>query len=396
MNTQNQIINNSMKITDIKTKVVIIGRVFSNYRKPIYDILSEKYSFSFLHSKNKSGINQVITPYSVKIKSFNFSTKETGTYLFVTNYLEKIKPHVVIHEFAIGILSMFRTYSKCKLLNIKFILYSHGYDRKKGFTPGKSWLDKIRLFYIKKADAIIVYGQFDRRVLGNYIDINKIFVAQNTLSTNHLSSIKNSLMEEGKGNVKKRLGFDKQYNLVFIGRLLDDKKPDLVIDALEQLLNTFHLDIALHYVGGGNEYSFLKEKTKRLGLQNNVIFHGAIHDETKTGEILFASDMMVMPGYLGLSVNHAFCFDCPVMSFEQQKNGPFHSPEVEYVINNETGFLLKEHSTESMAYALNNYFVNLTLQITIKENIQKMVFEVFPIEKMVKGFDDAISYVLSK
>ena len=71
---------------------------------------------------------------------------------------------------------------------------------------------------------------------------------------------------------------------------------------------------------------------------NNVVFHGAIHDDVKTGEILFACDMMVMPGYLGLSVNHAFCFDCPVMSFEQQKNGPFHSPEVEYVINNKTGF----------------------------------------------------------
>ena len=385
-----------MKLTDIKTKVVIIGRVFSAYRKPIYDILSEKYSFNFLHSQNKSGINQVITPYSVKIKSFNFSNKETGTYLFITNYLETIKPQVVIHEFAIGILSMFRTYLKCKLLDIKFILYSHGYDRKKGFNPQNSWFDKIRLYYLKKADAIIVYGQFDKCVLGNYINIDKIFVAQNTLDTHGLLSVKNKLIEEGKETVKKRLRFDKQYNLVFIGRLLADKKPDLVIDVLEQLLNTYHLDVALHYVGGGNEYTHLKEKVERLGLANSVVFHGAKHDDAKTGEILFACDMMVMPGYLGLSVNHAFCFECPVMSFEQQKNGPFHSPEVEYVVNNKTGYLLEEHSAESLAHTLNSYLINPTLQITIKENIQKMVSEVFPIEKMVKGFDDAISYVLSK
>ena len=385
-----------MKSTSIQIKVVIISRVFSDYRRPIYNISSEKYIFSFLHSHNKSGIHQVIAPYSIKIKSFNFSKKETGTYLFINNYLEKIRPQIVIHEFAIGILSMFKTFLKCKLLNIKFILHSHGYDRKKGFNPQKNWLDNIRLFYLKKADAIIVYGRFDKSVLGNYINIDKIFVAQNTLDTHHLLSIKNSLVEEGKGNVKKRLGFDKQYNIVFIGRLLADKKPDLLIDALEQLLNTFHLNVELHFVGDGIEYSFLKEKTEKLGLENNVVFHGAIHDEKKSGEILFASDMMVMPGYLGLSVNHAFCFDCPVMTFEQQENGPFHSPEVEYVINNETGFLLQEHSVDSLATALNNYFNNPTLQITLKENIQKMVSNVFPIEKMVKGFDDAICYVLAK
>lgn len=385
-----------MKLSAAKTKVVMISRVFSAYRKPIYDILSKKYSFSFLHSKNQSGINQVITPYSIKIKSFDFSAKETGTYLFITNSLERIKPHVVIHEFAIGILSMFRTYLKCKLLNIKFILYSHGYDRKKGFNPQYSWFDKIRLFYLKKADAIIVYGQFDKGVLGKYINTNKIFIAQNTLDTHHLLSLRNKLVEEGKENVKERLGFDKQYNLVFIGRLLSDKKPDLVIDALGQLIHKYKLNIDLHYVGDGPKDANLKEKVETLGLTNNVIFHGAIHDETKTGEILFASDMMVMPGYLGLSVNHAFCFDCPVMSFEQHENGPFHSPEVEYVINNETGFLLQEHSAESLAFALNGYLVNPTLQLTIKENIKQMVSEVFPIEKMVKGFDDAVSYVLSK
>lgn len=385
-----------MELTALKTKVIIIGRVFSDYRKPIYNILSEKYNFNFLHSKNKSGINQVITPYSVPIKSFNFSKKETGTYLFITNYLEKVKPQVVIHEFAIGILSMFRTYLKCKLLNIKFILYSHGYNRKKGFNPQKSWSDKIRLFYLQKADAVIVYGQFDKGVLGEFMDTNKIFVAQNTLDTHHLSSLKDKLEEEGKENVKNRIGFNQQYNLVFIGRLLADKKPDLVIDALEQLLNTHKLDIALHYVGEGQEFFYLKEKVERLGLENNVVFHGSIHDGTKTGEILFASDMMVMPGYLGLSVNHAFCFDCSVMSFEQQENGPFHSPEVEYVINNETGFLLTEHSADSLANTLNNYFNNPTLQIKVKENIQQMVSEVFPIEKMVKGFEDAITYVLSK
>lgn len=385
-----------MKSPTVKTKIAIIGRVFSDYKKPAYDILSREYDLKFLHSQNNSGINQVITPYSIKIKSYNYSKKETGTYLFISNYLESLKPQVVIHEFAIGILSMFGTYLKCRLLNIKFILHSHGYDRKKGFNPRKSWYDKIRLLCLKKADAIIVYGQYDKMMLGNYVSVEKIFVAQNTLDTNYLLNIKNKLCLEGRDKVKERLGFKQQYNLVFIGRLLEDKKPILIIDALYELINTYKLNVALHYVGGGSEYINLKEKVQQLSLENNVTFHGATHDSVKNGTILFASDMMVMPGYLGLSVNHAFCFDCPVMSFVQKEKGPFHSPEVEYVINNETGFLLEEHSADSLALALNNYLNKEELQIKIKKNIQIMVSEVFPIEKMVKGFDDAISYVLSK
>lgn len=380
----------------MKTKIplFLICRIFSDYRKPIYDILSIKYDFTILHTTNKSGINQVTAPYSIKIKSFDFSKKETGTFLFILDYLDIIKPKVVIYEFAVGILSIYTTYLKCKVRNIKFILYSHGYNRKYGFYPQKKWLDKLRLYLMKKADAVIVYGQYDKKIISNYIDSSKIFVAQNTLDTTKLLSIKKQLISEGKSNLKTRLGFKNKFNLVFIGRLLKDKNPNIVIDALYTLISAFKLDIALHYIGDGEQLTFLKEKVENLCLNTFVTFHGSIHDDFRTGEILYASDMMVMPGYLGLSINHAFCFDCPVLSFEKQITGPFHSPEVEYVIHDQTGFLLKEQSSNCIALTLNQYFNQPEKQLIFKENIRNMVSEVFPIEKMIKGFDDAIDYVL--
>jgi glycosyltransferase involved in cell wall biosynthesis len=377
-----------------KPAVLLISRVFSEYRKSIFDVLNEKYDFKILHSTNKSGISQVVTSYSIKVHSFKFSSKETGTYLYLSNYLSILKPQVVIHEFAIGIISMYTTYLRCRALGIKFILYSHGYNRKEGFHPEHSFLDKIRLYYLRRSDAVIVYGQLDRILLSRYINPAKIFVAQNTLDTNHLSIIKAKLEKEGRLELKQRLGFSQQFNLVFIGRLLEDKKPDLVVDVLKLLLEKFNIDVALHYIGDGPLLHELANKVECLGLKKRVYFHGAIYDDTYNGEILYASDMMVMPGYLGLSVNHSFCFECPIMSFDQHPSGPFHSPEVEYVLDNETGFLVKEHSAAAMAEVLNRYFKDLEIQHFIKCNINKMVRQVFPIEKMVKGFDDAIRYAI--
>lgn len=382
-------------IKDKTTSIVLINRIFTDYRKPIYDILSQIYNFKMLHSTNRSGIKQVITSYSVQIKSLNFSKDGTGCYLFVSKSLNLLKPKVVIHEFAIGILSMYATYLRCRLKNIKFILYSHGYNRKQGFFPLNSWRDKLRLYFLNQADAVIVYGQYDKSLLGQYINNDKIFVAQNTLDTRNLLRICHSLENEGKEKLKKRIGFNHKFNIVFIGRLIQDKRPEIVIDALGILVDYFKMDVALHYVGNGDMISQLKEKVKNSGLNDNVIFHGAIHNETITGEILYSADMMVMPGYLGLSVNHAFCFNCPVMSFEQQENGLFHSPEVEYVIDGETGFLLKNHTSNSIAEILNLYFNDTSMQFNFKENINSMVSEVFPVEKMVQGFEDAITYVLN-
>jgi glycosyltransferase involved in cell wall biosynthesis len=348
-----------------------------------------------LHAENKSGIKQITTTYSIKIKAFNFSKNETSTYLFTWNKLNELKPQVVIHEFAIGILSLPIAFIRCRLRGIKFILYSHGYNRKKGFRPATSVLDKIRLLFLRYSDAVIVYGQYDKQLLGTYIETKKIFVAQNTLDTQGFIKLREQFEQEGKEKVKQRIGFSRRFNLIFIGRLLAAKQPLLVLDALQLLVFDLGLDVALHYVGDGAELVALQERTSLLGLQEHVVFHGAVHDDMQTGELLFSSDMMAIPGYLGLSVNHAFCFDCPVLSFEQQEYGPFHSPEVEYVIDRSTGYLLTEHSAEAIANTLDAYLKNPTLQMQFKQHIRSMVVEVFPVEKMVKGFEDAINYVMN-
>lgn len=374
-------------------KVIYVQRIFVNYRKGIYDLLSKKIKLYLVHGNSKSDIKTISTNYSVEVNELATNGKNPLIFLNTFNVLFKLKPEVVIHEFSIRILSMPLMYLFCRIKKIKFILYSHGYNRRKGFLPESRLLDKYRLWLLQLADAVILYGQYDKQLLSEYVQSEKIFVAQNTLDTPYLNEIASRLAIVSQKNIKEKLNFNAKFNIVFIGRLLVDKNVDMIIKAISIMIKEYHLDVFLHIVGSGEMDTSLRNMVKEYRLESSVKFYGAIHDDNISGEILYASDIMVMPGYLGLSVNHAFCFNCPVLSFEQQENGPFHSPEVEYVIDGKTGFLLKEHTEFAIALTLKDYFTDKHLQNEFKVNIRNMVKNVFPIEKMVDGIVDAVNYV---
>jgi glycosyltransferase involved in cell wall biosynthesis len=377
----------------MKSKIILIHRIFASYRKPIYDKLAEVHDFLLLHGANDTTIKQATTLYSKPIKSFQYSKNDTHLFIESFSNLFKFRPEAVIHEFAIGILSLVPMYICCKILGTKFILYSHGYNRMTGFHPEKSWADKYRVFLMKRADAVILYTNTDKKRLSPYVNSNKIFVAQNTLDTKHLVEIRNDLVEEGKEQLKHRLGFTHKYNLTFIGRLLDEKMPETVLHVFDSIQKKLPNQVGIHFVGGG-EIAHLQAIVKEQNWQNHVTFHGSVYEDQKSGEFLYASDMMIMPGYLGLAVNHAFIFDCPVVSFSQTEKGPFHSPEIEYVVENETGFLIPDLSVEKMANTIVSYLLNEPLQLKTKENIRYKMEHELTIDNMVKGFTDAIDYAL--
>lgn len=378
--------------------VFIIQKIFPEYRKPVFDAIYDKVPFKLLHSKNKSGIKQTAAGYSFKVKKIQYGKGDTSLFLFVFGQIIKYKPKIIIHELAVGIVSLPLVLLFRKIFGYKLILWGHVYNRRNGFNPQKHFSDKYRLWLHKKADAIITYSNDEKNILiNNKIDSAKIFPALNTLGTHLYIPIRNELEKVGKIQVKKELGFGHEFNLIYIGRLLEDKLPDYLITILELLKKkNNHLSVAVHFVGTGNMENLLKQQMVKSGLQNDVFFHGEVYNEDITGKLLFASNIMVMPGYVGLSVNHAFCFDCPVITFESKNNVPAHSPEIEYIINNKTGFIAKHNNVEAMANIIEHYLSDLNLQLEMKQEIRNMIENVCPIEKLVEGFDNAIRFCINE
>lgn len=273
------------------------------------------------------------------------------------------------------------------------IFWGHMYDRTKGFSPAKSLLDRYRQWLWRKADAIIAYSQEERQLLVDcYIPQEKIFVAFNTVDTRSFLKVRDNLESEGKPAVKKRSGFVHEFNLTFIGRLYKEKQPELLLDLLIELTDRGIKSIAVHFVGDGEMTSVLKKRVEDARLENMVFFHGAIYDEALSGELLFCSDLMIMPGCVGLSVNHAFCFNCPVVTFKQVGQIPAHGPEIEYIRDSKTGFQIANHTTSALADVVENYLLSADLRKTMRNEIRNFIERDCSIEKMAAGVVEAIKW----
>lgn len=377
-----------------KVQIVLLERIFSNYRKPVYDLIDQHMKIQLLHGSNNSGIGIENADYSHKIPFIQFGKNETNLILFPLVKILTHRPQVVISDFALGMINLPLIILYCKLLNIKFAFWSHAYNRKTGFHPEKSWKDRYRLFLMKKVDALIFYSEADREVMKKYIPKERIFIAQNTLDTTTLTKIRDQLQREGRPAIKKRLNIHHEFNLIYIGRMMEEKKSEYLIDVYELLKNKYHIKAGIHFVGEGALLPALKQRVADNHYQEDFYFHGSIYENEKSGALLYLSDLMIMPGYMGLSINHAFCFDCPVVSFSEIDNFPAHGPEIEYVIPNKTGFLSEEHTPQAIAKIVQSYLKNKTLQEEMTSNIRLMVKDKFPIRRMVEGVIQCTQFML--
>ncbi len=377
----------------MKVKVAIIYKIFNNYRKPVFDLLSSKTDLIVLHSADNSGIKNETAAYSIKVPNFFYGKKNTQVWLFVEKYLWKLRPDVVIHEFNPSILSLHTSYLYCRLLRKKFIVWGHGYNKHSKFNIN-SFKIKFRFFYLRKADAVLLYSQADKVFFSEYLPVEKLFVAQNTLDTNLLKQYRSEFESKGKTRLKEVLNYKHTYNIIYIGRIIQGKRPDILTDLCSLLVNVYKLDIGFQIIGSGPFLNEVIAQAKEKNVQDRFFFHGEIHDDYISGKHLFASDIFVMPGYLGLSINHAMCFDCPVVSFKEGGKGPFHSPEVEYVIPHKTGYLADSWNLEDMANWINTYLTSGDMKKEMHKEIRKSVDTVFPIEKMVDGIYDAVTYTM--
>ena len=94
--------------------------------------------------------------------------------------------------------------------------------------------------------------------------------------------------------------------------------------------------------------------------------------------------------WLGLSIVHSFCFDCPLVTFEKE----YHPPEIIYLKHGRTGYNLWDKTDEEAVQILINYLQNEKLQSEFKNNIKNVIENEASIEKFVQGATDAIDYCL--
>ena len=143
--------------------------------------------------------------------------------------------------------------------------------------------------------------------------------------------------------IKEELGIAKKNKvLIFVGRIGKEKNPGFLLKATKEVLKKRNAILLM--VGDGPFLNGLKEMAKKLGIEKNTIFTGAIPYQ-KIPAYYQASDIFVFSSLTetqGIVILEALACGLPVVAL---KDNAFKG----IIINNKNGFLIKKSWPENFA-----------------------------------------------
>lgn len=304
-----------------KKKVVILYRVIQEWRRPIFEYLSQidEIDLTVYHGPDFEGTKVINTKKTCLFKkkelwSFKIKKKISNgqiampfsPLLFFT--LIKEKPDIIICEGASNLINNIFAFLYKFIFNKKVVWWSLGEipDRKKSTI--RKLLDSSIKFMETKSDAIISYSNQGKNYFEKIgIPTEKIFVAVNVVDTKNKKKL---LLKYDQNKIYKEAHIDSKINLLFVGALTKEKKLDILLKAFALLEQEFH-DIQLTIVGSGNYEKVLFDLADSLNLEK-IYFTGKVFDGVE--KYFLESDLFVLPGLGGLAISEAMVYNLPVIA----------------------------------------------------------------------------------
>jgi glycosyltransferase involved in cell wall biosynthesis len=371
-------------------EILLFQKLIPYYRIEIFRQLMLRYNVIVCHGKGLNGstnksFHNILDFRTEIIPTFYYRKEETTLIQNIFPVINRYKPKIIISEYSVKYLTFWLVFLFRRIFRYKLIVWTHGINNHELENPFGNFRGRISLKVFEKADAIILYSDNRGDLLKKFIDPEKIFIAHNTIDLSKNLQIYSELQIGGKRELRAHLGFREKYHLVYSGRLIAEKRIDLMISVFSLLKE--NLDISLHVIGGGPEIEKLKTAQKNIG---NIYLHGVIYNEEEAGKIIYASDIMINTGYVGLSILHSFSLGIPFAAFRSQNNYPAHSPEIENLEDGINGILC-EFDIGDMSKRITSILVNpdvlSSMQVKAIEKARSC-----SVDRMVAGFQNALNY----
>lgn len=341
-------------------KILYFTNIFPHYRFAIWKKLigSNKFKLDIYFSQ-KNPLNIPIPD----IKNL-FDDQERTKFHFLKNYW--LNKKILIWQSQVLRLTAFSKFDYVMLLGEMYIISSwiacliakiRGkkiYMWSHGLYGNENFIKKhIRLTFLKLADVIFLYENRAKKLLvKNGFDEGTLDVVYNSLDFDSHHKHYQNLKKEDNTKVKKLFKDGSLPIILFIGRVTEKKKIDLLIKAIEKL-NQTDISYNLLVVGDGENLEFYKTSNQKHIDRGWLNFYGKSYDTDETGQLIYNSDLCVSPGNIGLTAIHCLSYGTPVASHSNYNN---QMPEVEAIINGENGFLFEENDYVDLAHMINLWF----------------------------------------
>ena len=193
-------------------------------------------------------------------------------------------------------------------------------------------------------------------------DLNRFYKCKNTI-------LKWGYLPEHieRNEIVKPSNKDLTIRILFVGRFISWKNPDMCINALKSLPKNILEKVQLTYVGDGELLPSLKDLVKENELEHNVIFKGSMNNKEVRNEML-SSDIFVFPSNYsegwGAVLNEAMDSGCACIASKEAGGSNF------LINDGENGLLFSCFSQDE----LNAKLLNLINNKELREKLQKNAY----------------------
>lgn len=260
-------------ISGVTTSINMLKDALENMHHEVYIVTANLENNKFIYDEEKKIIKLP------GIKTGIYNTKLTNIYSSKAMKIIKSWNLDIIHsqsEFGVGVLSRIAA----KKLNIPVVhtyhtLYedyvhyvTHGHFNN---TAKKLAIKVTKYFCEKKCDELIVPTKKIKDLFINKYDIKKeAHIIPSGIDITRFKKTKE--MEKEIVKIKKKYNIkDTDFCIGSVGRIAKEKSFDKLLYNLKELINV-NDSIKLMLVGGGPELDNLKDLTKKLKIEKNVIF----------------------------------------------------------------------------------------------------------------------------
>ena len=268
----------------------------------------------------------------------------------------------------------------CKLLGKPVYVWTHGMRSSVPSENGSRLTLFLARVYRRFVSGFFLYGdRAKENMTAMGYDREKLHVIYNSLDYEAALRLRESIPENPWKTV---FGNDLPV-LVFIGRLTEVKKLDMLLEA-SGILSARGLDVNVAFIGDG------PEKERLTGLASgvhNVAFLGAMYDEELIYKHLYHSTLCVSPGNVGLTAIHCLSYGLPVVT-----HSDFNSqvPECEAIVPGVTGELFRKGDVADLADKIESLLKSGISRETFRMNCHKVVDERYNPEYQVDVMEKVI------
>ena len=297
---------------------------------------------------------------------------------------------VLGHE--IKFLSNLALAALCGPRDTAVLFWGFGYHVKIGLDLGseaQGWVTASAGFIkdrlVRLADGYLAYtnGGVDRLCAIGF-PRDHIYVLRNTIDVTEQIKLYDQFKAADPLALRRELGLlPDSVVLMFIGRLLEPRRADLLIEAARRineggLCPSF---VEAIVIGSGPMADSLRRQGEGVP---GVRLLGDIRDQSLIAKYMKVAAAVVIPGLANLAVNHAFAQGRPVITRQHDQ----HGPEVEYIVDGGNG-LIVGGGVDEFVDALARFAASPEQQRRLTEGTLE-TRKSLRMEMMAERFDEAV------